>query len=428
MKNLNQYFLLIKKPFFDSFLKINSYDVFPEFSKKFRKIIYTPFSVLFCTGLIGLFCGFFLHPQGFALAVGIFVILIMGLIFPFVTLYGISITLFFPKTSCIEGEPVEIILKIKNKYPWPGWGITIQDDSCDIEIENNIYILFSNIISFANFKCSWFFTPLVRGRYPKLTTKLLTSFPFDLITHKKKLLLDNKLIVWPKTYDVCCIPFCKSEDLLHGNFSRNKAGNYGDVLGVRPYRSGDSTRRIHWAQSAKHDKLIVCELQSISRPSIHLLLDSNKSSHTETGVNSSFECSVRIIASFAKSWILEGATVSLSANKKTINASSGEKHLEVIMNYLSEIQTDVDDSFLLNVNKLSDVKNRIIVSITTDIGKANLHLSKNQENQIHWVILKKDNFENNHSNSNVNTHLNAWIFINNNEEMPSKILTQFKGG
>ncbi len=121
------------------------------------------------------------------------------------------------------------------------------------------------------------------------------------------------------------VQFPRSPEIsrVEGNVSRNKIGTTGDVLGVRPYRRGDSPRRIHWGQSAKHDRLIVCELQSNARPVIQLVLDTDPRIHCGTGTNGSREWAIRIVASLAKGWIESGAQVGLACANVELPPASG---------------------------------------------------------------------------------------------------------
>ena len=92
---------------------------------------------------------------------------------------------------------------------------------------------------------------------------------------------------------------------------RDKPGTWGDLLGVRPYRRGDTLRRIHWPQTARHGQLVVCEVQASAVPRIQIVLDTYPGSHVGSGPDSSREWAIRIAASFAEGWIKQGAEVEM---------------------------------------------------------------------------------------------------------------------
>ncbi len=105
------------------------------------------------------------------------------------------------------------------------------------------------------------------------------------------------------------MPEAAAGEAHDGLSARDGAGNWGDPLGVRPYRRGDPLRRIHWGQTAKHRQLIVCEVQSHALPHVQILLDTDLAVHS--GPDGSLEWSIRIAASFADGWIRQGARVDL---------------------------------------------------------------------------------------------------------------------
>lgn len=124
---------------------------------------------------------------------------------------------------------------------------------------------------------------------------------------------------------------------MEGNVSRNKVGSNGDVLGVRPYRRGDSPRRIHWGQSARHDRLIVCELQTNARPVVQLILDADPAEHVGTGADGSREWAIRIAASLAKGWLEAGAQVGMVCNGEALLVASGMKQIHKILDTLARL-------------------------------------------------------------------------------------------
>ena len=68
-----------------------------------------------------------------------------------------------------------------------------------------------------------------------------------------------------------------------GLATRDRAGQWGDPLGVRPYRRGDPLRRVHWVLTARHGELIVRELQSNAVPRVQIVLDAHPAAHRRLG-------------------------------------------------------------------------------------------------------------------------------------------------
>lgn len=331
---------------------LSNYDVFPEFSAKVRRLIYNPLGVLALAALASLMCGLFLHPQGFALAGGLLVVIVLGLAWPWLTLRGLSGTISFDRVRVVEGEPVTVGLHLRNRWPWSAWGLAVRDGFGVTPMPNpatrpietrGLPPAVPPVAGIASaprrrsIRCSWSFVPRCRGVYPDAPVRLTTGFPFGIREYSRQLTVEGRLIVWPLTVPVGPVPLTGGERLAEGSVSRNKVGSNGDVLGVRPYRRGDSPRRIHWAQSARHDRLIVCELQTNSRPVVQLVVDVAPASHRGDGSDSSREWAIRVAASLAKGWLEEGAQIGLVCATRVVPVASGLSQLQRIMDTLAQL-------------------------------------------------------------------------------------------
>jgi uncharacterized protein (DUF58 family) len=171
-------------------------------------------------------------------------------------------------------------------------------------------------------RCRWAFVPPRRGVYPLTAPRLATGFPFGLHEARRLLGVEAPVVVWPRTFPVGPVPAVTGDRQVEGCVARNKAGHNGDMLGARPYRRGDSPRRIHWGQSARHDRLIVCELQSDARPRVQLVLDADPHGLT-AAADGSREWAVRVAASLAKGWLEAGAEVGAVWGEQVFPAASG---------------------------------------------------------------------------------------------------------
>ena len=66
------------------------------------------------------------------------------------------------------------------------------------------------------------------------------------------------------------------------------------MSGVRPFRAGDWLRHVHWAQTAKHDRLIVRERQATGRRSVELVIDVDREAHPDAVETDSLEEVIRV--------------------------------------------------------------------------------------------------------------------------------------
>ena len=131
------------------------------------------------------------------------------------------------------------------------------------------------------------------------------------------------MVVWPATFPVGAIPEAAGSRESDGVAVAPRAGTMGDLTGVRPYRRGDSIRRVHWPQSARHGTLIVCELESRATPEVQVVIDVHPDAHAGAGRDGSLEWAVRVAASFAEDWIGKGAEVELVFGGTTVPAAAG---------------------------------------------------------------------------------------------------------
>lgn len=369
-----------------------TYDCFPEFSKKVRRFVYHPFGVLTLAALASLLCGLFLHSQGFVLCAGILAVITLGVLWPWLTARGLSGSLAFDRTRASEGDAVEIRLTLRNRLPWSAWGLAVRggfDDGGGAEPAEAV----AGIASAPPRRtalCRWAFRTSRRGVYPLAAPRLTTGFPFGLWENGRAVAVETPLVVWPRTFPVGPVPPVSGDRQVEGNVSRSKVGTNGDVLGVRPYRRGDSPRRIHWGQSARHDRLIVCELQSNARPVIQIVLDADPRVHAGTGPDSSREWAIRVVASFAKGWLEEGAQVGLAWGGHDLAPASGQAQAQKILDALAALPDGCDRPLaeVLACPKCRGFRDGLQVIVTTDRAHAHQCCKACDAEHQRWVVLK----------------------------------------
>lgn len=370
---------------------VATYDFSPRFSAKVRRLVYNPLGVLLLAGTASLSCGLFLHAQGFVLCGGVLAVIALGVIWPWLSLRGLAATLAFDRPRASEGEAVGVRLTLRNRLPWAAWGLAVKGGF------GGGAGPVAGIAAAPRRRtalCRWVFTPTHRGVYPLVPPRLATGFPFGLWETSRCPTVEKPLVVWPRTYPVGPIPPVGGDHQVEGNVSRSKVGTNGDVLGVRPYRRGDSPRRIHWRQSARHDRLIVCELQSNSRPVIQLVLDADPSVHAGSGADSSREWAIRIVASFAKGWLEDGAQVGVAWGGHDIPPASGQAQLHTILDALAGLPADTPRplSDVLSCPKCRGFRDGLQMIVTTNRTHAHGGCGACEAEGQRWVVLKAGAF------------------------------------
>jgi len=250
---------------------------------------------------------------------------------------------------------------------------------------------------------------------------LTTGFPFGLWEYGRRLPVEEPLVVRPRTYPVGPIPSVSGGRQVEGNVSRSKVGTNGDVMGVRPYRRGDSPRRIHWGQSAKHDRLVVCELESNSRPVIQLVLDADPGVHVGVGPDSSREWAIRVVASFAKGWLEDGAQVGLAWGGHDIPPASGGSQLHKILDALAGLPAETPQPLadVLSCPKCRGFREGLQVIVTTDRTHAHGGCGACESEDQRWVVLKTSAFADSGDHPECGRCPTPWLSLDSAESIPA---------
>jgi uncharacterized protein (DUF58 family) len=273
-----------------------------------------PLAILVLAMIASTLCGLFLHPQGFLLAFGVGAVLTIGVIWPWLSLRGLTGSLSFERGRTREGEPVKAVVAIRNRFPWGVCGLAahagLQHEAAPGRLGRSDASL-SLAAGWRTTDASWDFVPGCRGEYPAHPPLVTCGFPFGLWVARRELAIGQTLLVLPRTFPVGPIPEAAEGQSADGLAPRDKPGTWGDLLGVRPYRRGDALRRIHWPQTARHGQLVVCEVQASAIPRVQIVLDTHPGAHLGSGPDSSREWAIRVAASFAVGWVNQGADVTM---------------------------------------------------------------------------------------------------------------------
>lgn len=400
---------------------------------KYVDWIWTPLGSLLLAATATLLGGFFLHPQCFVMFAGILGMLVLGAAWPWLALAGLSGRLSFSKARCREGDEVELTIAVRNWLPWGTWGLMV----LGLEREGILTAAAARGQGLPHApgrretRRSWTFTPPCRGAYPVGRPLLACGFPFGLWLAKKPLTLEGELLVWPRTLPVGSLPEEAGEQNQDRGVYCDQPGTMGDILGVRPYRRGDPLRRIHWPQSARHDRLIVCERQSVALPTVRLVLDLDPTAHRGAGPDGSLEWSIRVVASLVEGWREAGARLELAFGTKFFGSDAGLSQQHRLFDALARIVPE-GGTPLSEVLKRPEVRERgagACVIVTTDLGLVLLSARLLKDPSVHWVVLRADCF-----GGSCHDHaahrplpLRPWLLLSNPEHLPHQLRPQGPG-
>jgi len=303
---------------------------------------------------------------------------------------------------------------VANPLPWPAWGLEIR------EREGEPSVHWPAIGGRTRSTLRWTLSPGVRGVYPKEPPGVSSGFPFGLWDVRRRAVIESELIVWPRTFPVGPVPILDGDEVVEGNVTRNRIGSTGDMLGVRPYRRGDSPRRIHWAQSARHDRLIVCELQSNSRPVVLLALDAAASVHT-SGTDGTREWAIRVVASLATGWLDAGARVGAAFGEVFFPPLAGTEQATRILDALARLGDDARPlSDVLGSAPVRSVRSSVRVVVTSDAG-SDAVTKRAELADVRWAILQRSGFGTEWGGDPVCRRPKNWLDLPTPGEVPHRL-------
>jgi uncharacterized protein (DUF58 family) len=387
----------------------------------------TPLAILGLAALAATLCGFFLHPHGFVLLFGIGVVTALGLVWPWLSVRGLGGRLDFGRLRVREGDSVQVGLTLRNRAPWGVWGLGMQIEGSDPAAAGLTRGL-AYLPGRRTLELRWEYLAGRRGEYPTGTARLTCGFPFGLWKAKRPVTVETRLLVWPRTFPLGPIPQAAGDRTSEGLVFRNKPGTTGDVLGARPYRRGDALRRVHWAQTARHDRLVVCELQSPAHPLVQIVLDIDPAVHAGSGVDSSREWAIRIAASFLEGWLTQGAQLEAVIDGRLLAAGAGTAQVRFMLDALARVPLSPGPS-LSALGALPDwsrYQGGLRILVTTDRGLRRAPAPMLRERKHRFVVLRAASFAP-AEESGGNGHelpVEPWIWVDD----PARVASQVRQG
>ena len=277
-----------------------------------------PLGILIVAAFASLLCGLFVASQGLVIAATITATIALGMTWPWIGLRGLSCELRFPQQRGIEGQSVPIEVVVRNRWPFPVWGLAVEEGFFHKQAgEDATAVALSGIRGWSKTRFQWDFQPQCRGIYPTKQVKIATEFPFGVWKAHREIDTSGKLTVWPKTVSLEPALLSDGSNLSLLRASDKRTGNEGDRIGVRAFREGDSLRLVHWAQTAKCGRLIVSERQGPAQSSVVIAIDTDPEIVSGSGPNSSFESSIRIAASLCEQFARQNVNVLIVANRES---------------------------------------------------------------------------------------------------------------
>jgi uncharacterized protein (DUF58 family) len=178
-----------------------------------------------------------------------------------------------------------------------------------------------------------------RGVYLLERITLATRFPFGLFLKERDVRQPAELVVWPRTDRTVRpvrhaggrAPRGEPVKALQAGMER------GSFRGLRPYRSGDDPRDVHWRSTARAGEPIIREYDRVGEGDLWLCLDGRG-----TNGGSREEAAVEIAAALARAAAAAGARFGFLAGELRIEPATGQRQLERVLDGLAVVSFGPD--------------------------------------------------------------------------------------
>ncbi|HSR68726.1 MAG TPA: DUF58 domain-containing protein [Acidobacteriota bacterium] len=174
-----------------------------------------------------------------------------------------------------------------------------------------------------------------RGVYTVERFQVHTSFPFGFFTRGRSMEVQGQVIVYPARIDLDAL-WMHFPLLREGLRESNRKGLGGSLYNIRPYRSGDMARFVHWKATAKQGQLMVKDFARDEDRPLKVMFSTYLPSRDQESLRC-FEDAVSCIASLAERFYLRGRRFSFDSGEyqSVLKGSIGE--YEALMQYLSQV-------------------------------------------------------------------------------------------
>lgn len=362
--------------------------------------------------------GLAIAPQGWVMFAAIVAVIIVGVTWPWIAIHGISCNLRFKRRRATEGDKVQVILSIRNSFPWPIWGLAVEGGFFSEDLSNDAdptAVALERVPGWSTSEYVWEYKPHRRGVYPATESQVTNAFPFGIWTARDLICIESTTTVWPRTVKLASVPPVPGTNLAATGCLMDSAGHAGDVLAVRPYRRGDSLKHVHWAQTARHGQFIVCERQAATQRNVNVAIDTDPQIHFSIGQENSLEWTVRIAASLIREFHEHGWIVTCSPSADGLHQGQ-RSTIESIFDHLAVLQPSNADT-PNGLNDSVDTRHQLRIVITTALRMEQLSEPHNAPVSTRFVVL---------SHEPTVQACSSWMDIDCRQDIPNQLDKQWE--
>lgn len=241
------------------------------------------------------------------------------------------------ETPLHEGHPLTIHLQVSQHGRFPQTHLTIIE-SCPLVASDSAMQHLSMFIPMLSDELffNYDITIYRRGLYQFAPVQLQSRAPFGFYQRKKEKTVPTTVLVYPELKTLK--RFALLDEQPAAELTHIKAGIGSEVIGVRPYRAGDSPRHIHWRSVARRGQLVSKEFAQEIQPGVSLVLDRYLPlSPLPKTKHQPFEMAVKVMVSMAEYAMRRGYPVYLVADEQDMAVPRGALVWDTLMQYSARV-------------------------------------------------------------------------------------------
>jgi uncharacterized protein (DUF58 family) len=178
-----------------------------------------------------------------------------------------------------------------------------------------------------------------RGLHSFPPLHMETPAPFGLFRRRRQLAVPTRLLIYPQVRPLRRLALFDRQP--SAALAHPRTGFGSEVIGVRPYRSGDSPRHVHWRSTARTGQLISKEFSDDTLPGLTLAIDLCRpegQTAAPASKHTPFEWSVKVAASLGDYALRRGYGLHLLTDETVLPAPVGPLSEIALLEYLARVQ------------------------------------------------------------------------------------------
>jgi uncharacterized protein (DUF58 family) len=186
-----------------------------------------------------------------------------------------------------------------------------------------------------------------RGTYRCEPLTVVSRYPFGLVQHSAQVGIASEFLVWPRIGHIhgerfrhWVLKTAVGDGQNHQRF-RHLTTQEADIHGLRPFRTGDSPRWVHWRTSARRGELMVREFEDSSPPQLLIIVEPFLPAEPTVVQVDQFERAISLAASVAQEWCRDpGSRLVFLLAGTTIKAHRGSCHRGLLQGILDDLAAE----------------------------------------------------------------------------------------